>query len=90
MKFLSNRFASYIFNTCPKTHLFILKVLSYWNLNAGAIGFMQLMPGLKVLSYWNLNILLFFVIEDANILKVLSYWNLNFGFTPEDLAYENA
>ena len=35
--------------------LFILKVLSYWNLNAGAIGFMQLMPGLKVLSYWNLN-----------------------------------
>ena len=33
----------------------ILKVLSYWNLNAGFKCDLASVPRLKVLSYWNLN-----------------------------------
>ena len=57
---------------------FILKVLSYWNLNDKYVIVDLKLVKLKVLSYWNLNT------SPSNIskknfspLKVLSYWNLN-------------
>ena len=54
-----------------------LKVLSYWNLNAGQKFFNFNKIKLKVLSYWNLNAKSIAKAVTPSALKVLSYWNLN-------------
>ena len=56
---------------------YILKVLSYWNLNGVKYLVGEKENILKVLSYWNLNILDDMISYDKGLLKVLSYWNLN-------------